>query len=199
MPDDERIALPPNVAAAVDRLRELPPLRSAVRDALLSDVGDDRSDHALENDGVLATRTVAPSRRVMLSWPAALAAGLLCAIVGGAAATFVLRAGQGTTTVARVEDSSKAVSELLPVRFSLVAPAAASVSIVGDFNNWNPTALPMRRSADGRIWEIEVRLPLGRYNYAFLVDGRLARDPDAPSAADDDFGTPNSVLMVRGS
>jgi hypothetical protein len=49
------------------------------------------------------------------------------------------------------------------------------------------------------MWEVEVRLPLGRYNYAFLVDGRLARDPGAPSTTDDGFGTPNSVLMVQGS
>ena len=198
MPDDENVALPPNVAAAVDRLRELPPLRSAVRDALLSDVGENRSENAFE-ERTFGVRTTVPRRRVMLTWPAALAAGLLCAIVGGGAATLVLRARQATSTVARIDDSSKATSDLVSVRFSLVAPSAASVSIVGDFNNWNPTALPMRRSADGRIWEIEVRLPLGRYNYAFLVDGRLARDPGAPSAAVDDFGTPNSVLMVRGS
>ena len=79
------------------------------------------------------------------------------------------------------------------------APNAARVSIVGDFNHWNPTTLPMKRSADGRLWEVEVRLPLGRYSYAFMIDGRIAADPSAPSGAGDDFGTPNSVLMVRGS
>jgi len=73
------------------------------------------------------------------------------------------------------------------------------VSIVGDFNQWNPTTLPMRRSADGRSWEVEVRLPLGRYSYAFLIDGKISPDPGAPQGAGDDFGAPNSVLMVRGS
>lgn len=87
----------------------------------------------------------------------------------------------------------------VPVRFSLVAPNATMVSIVGDFNRWNPRALPMRRSPDGRIWEIEVRLPLGRYDYAFMIDGRLSPDPAAPRDVNDDFGAPNSIVMVRGS
>jgi hypothetical protein len=32
-----------------------------------------------------------------------------------------------------------------------------------------------------------------------MVDGRLARDPAAPQDVSDDYGSPNSVLMVRGS
>src|SRR5262249_23900036 len=85
-----------------------------------------------------------------------------------------------------------------PVRFTLVAPNAARVSIVGDFNQWNPTTLPMRRSADGQTWEIEVPLAFGRYTYAFFVDGRIARDSAAAESANDGFGTPSSVVLVRG-
>jgi 1,4-alpha-glucan branching enzyme len=72
---------------------------------------------------------------------------------------------------------------------------------VGDFNRWSPTALPMKRSADGRTWEIDVKLPQGRYNYTYLIDGRIARDPSAPQTGGggDDFGMPNSVLMVSGT
>jgi 1,4-alpha-glucan branching enzyme len=88
---------------------------------------------------------------------------------------------------------------MLPVRFSIVAPNAAHVTIVGDFNQWNPSALPLKRSANGRLWEVEVRLPLGVYTYAFMIDGHLAPDPTAPRSVADDYGAPNSVLMVRGS
>jgi 1,4-alpha-glucan branching enzyme len=73
------------------------------------------------------------------------------------------------------------------------------VAIVGDFNQWNAESLPMRRSADGRRWEIEVRLPPGRYTYGFVVDGKLTPDPRAPESASDDFGIPNSVRMVSRS
>src|SRR5262245_2858909 len=44
------------------------------------------------------------------------------------------------------------------VRFVLVAPTASRVSLVGDFNRWNPAALPMRRSHDGSAWTVEVSL-----------------------------------------
>jgi hypothetical protein len=35
--------------------------------------------------------------------------------------------------------------------------------------------------------------------YAFVVDGDVTADPDAPRAADDDFGSPNSVVLVGRS
>ena len=180
MRDDDNVN--GELADAIALLRQTPPVRREWRDELLRQV----------------EAPAKPTRRVSLSVPWALAAGIACALIGAGAMTVVRRQPAPAAIAA---DPSAAPSQglLLPVRFSLDAPNAARVSIVGDFNNWNPTTLPMRRSADGRIWEVEVKLPLGRYNYAFLVDGRLARDPDAPSTADDDFGTPNSVLMVRGS
>jgi 1,4-alpha-glucan branching enzyme len=123
--------------------------------------------------------------------------------VAGAAATLAVVRARGMEQ--RSLASAPPVAPLtvaagvLPVRFSLDAPAATTVSIVGDFNGWNPVALPMRRSADGARWEVDLVLPPGRYSYAFVVDGRLSPDPRAPRAASDDFGMPNSVLMVRGS
>lgn len=40
------------------------------------------------------------------------------------------------------------------VRFAVWAPHAAAVSVVGDFNQWDPTAHPMQRSAQGNgIWQ----------------------------------------------
>ena len=122
----------------------------------------------------------------------AVAAGVACMVIGGAAATLILRGRENPPSVA--------VTPPVPrVRFTLVAPGATSVSIVGDFNGWTEGSLPLRRSADGRTWEIEVPLAPGRYAYSFVVDGRLARDPSAPTAAGDDFGSPNSVIMVSGS
>ena len=38
------------------------------------------------------------------------------------------------------------------VQFAVWAPNAKSVSIIGDFNNWNPHTVPMRPSTAG-IWE----------------------------------------------
>ena len=135
---------------------------------------------------------VRPARRRVftLTPTSAIAAGLMCALLGGAVV-----AGTQRRSVQR-----PAVSLVSPVvRFTLDAPAANRVFIVGDFNGWNPTSLPLRRSRDGRTWEVEVPLAPGRYAYSFIVDGALARDPSAPRGTEDDFGTPNSILLVKGS
>ncbi len=82
-------------------------------------------------------------------------------------------------------------------QFILVAPQAASVSLVGDFNDWDPKRAPMQ-TAQG-IWATVVNLAPGRYRYAFLVNGVEWRaDPGAPAAKDDEFGTPSSVVTVGG-
>ena len=84
-------------------------------------------------------------------------------------------------------------------QFVLVAPRAASVALVGDFNDWDPARTPMRTSRDG-LWATVVPLAPGRYRYAFLINGREWRaDPSAPAALDDEFGAPSSVVTVGGS
>lgn len=89
-------------------------------------------------------------------------------------------------------------SGLAPFQFVLVAPQAASVSLVGDFNDWDPARARMQ-AAHG-VWATVIQLPPGRYRYAFLVNGVEWRaDPSAPHAADDEFGTQSSVVTVTGS
>ena len=80
--------------------------------------------------------------------------------------------------------------------FSVWAPNARSVSVVGDFNHWDANATPLRKLSDG-TWIIDVPIDPGRYAYAFVVDGKIEVDPSAPRA-DGEFGA-NSILMVRGS
>ena len=134
--------------------------------------------------------------------PAAIAAGIACAILGGAATLAVVQHGgnserRDASVAAVTAPVANGVSS--QVRFALVAPSAGTVSIVGDFNAWNPTSLPLRRSGDGRTWEVVVPLPPGRYAYAFVVDGRISRDPIAPQGSGDDFGVANSIVLVKGS
>lgn len=83
------------------------------------------------------------------------------------------------------------------VQFVIVAPAAAQVSLVGDFNDWNSLATPMHRVDGNGVWEVTVPLDAGRYRYAFLVDGSTwLGDPSAPPALDDEFGRPGSVVTI---
>ena len=60
------------------------------------------------------------------------------------------------------------------VTFTLPAEAAyegASVSVVGDFNGWNPEATPMTRLKSG-TWKATVDLAVERtYAFRYLIDG----------------------------
>lgn len=83
------------------------------------------------------------------------------------------------------------------VQFVIVVPGATSVTLVGDFNDWNRAATPMEPAAGDGVWAVTVPLEAGRYRYAFLIDGtRWLTDPSAPRSLDDDFGPPNSVVTV---
>ncbi len=66
--------------------------------------------------------------------------------------------------------------------FYCIAPKAQEVTVVGDFNDWNPTASPMRRMPDGR-WMASLELPHGCHQYLFLVDGRPLLDLNASGVA----------------
>lgn len=85
--------------------------------------------------------------------------------------------------------------------FVVLAPHAARVSLVGDFNDWDAARTPMRRLGGASpVWTTVVPLAPGRYRYAFLADGsRWLADPAAPRAGEDEFGPPSSVVTVEGS
>jgi hypothetical protein len=81
-----------------------------------------------------------------------------------------------------------------PVRFAMAAPQAAQVALIGDFNDWDPRANPLRRQAGE--WSVTLRLPPGRYRYAFVLDGRRwVADPETPQA-EDEFDTPTSAITI---
>jgi hypothetical protein len=93
-----------------------------------------------------------------------------------------------------------AAAALREFQFVLVAPGAHRVSLVGDFNDWDPAGTPLHQASARAIWSGVVALGPGRHRYAFLVDGtRWVADPDAPPAPSDEFGTPSSVVTVGGS
>jgi hypothetical protein len=82
------------------------------------------------------------------------------------------------------------------VTFALRRPGAHRVALVGDFDEWSPTAVPMSRAADG-TWTASVRLTPGRHAYAFVVDDHAwATDPKAPLVRDPDYGRDQSIVVV---
>jgi 1,4-alpha-glucan branching enzyme len=82
-----------------------------------------------------------------------------------------------------------------PVNFVCAAPGARKVSLIGDFNNWDPAAHPMQRQPDG-AWLLQVALHHGHHHYRFLIDGRPALDPRANGVARDSKGEKVSLIAI---
>jgi len=84
---------------------------------------------------------------------------------------------------------------LRAVNFICPAPQAKSVSLVGDFNQWDATSHPMKQMPD-RAWMINVELKHGHHRYAFLVDGVITLDQRAQGITRNDKGERVSLVPV---
>ncbi len=84
---------------------------------------------------------------------------------------------------------------LRAVNFICHAPQAKAVSLVGDFNAWDPAAHPMKQMPD-RSWLLTVELKHGHHRYAFLVDGVMSLDPRAQGITRSDKGERVSLVPV---
>ncbi|MCL4860822.1 MAG: isoamylase early set domain-containing protein [Caldilineaceae bacterium] len=73
---------------------------------------------------------------------------------------------------------------------------ADQVFLVGDFNRWDPTTLPLTQDRQG-VWRAILDLPVGTsYQFCYLIDGQRHTDfhADGWSAYVRDF--PKSVIAV---
>jgi glycosidase len=79
--------------------------------------------------------------------------------------------------------------------FEYVDKSAASVSVAGEFNDWNVNADPMQKKGD--TWMLEKKLPAGDYQYKFVVNGeKWITDSNNPNKTDDGYGGENSIIKI---
>jgi 1,4-alpha-glucan branching enzyme len=90
---------------------------------------------------------------------------------------------------------SRKAAQKRRVIFSVKAPEASEVCLLGDFNQWNVKAHPMKMDKTG-VWKKILMLPPGRHEYKFLVDGRWETDPKNDEMWFNCYGTHNSVIQV---
>lgn len=83
----------------------------------------------------------------------------------------------------------------LPVE---AAPNAKEVALVGDFNNWQPDAHPLKRLKSGEF-KTQLDLETGRdYQFRYLIDGKLWENDwqaDAYTLVPE-YGTDNSIVAL---
>ena len=191
-------SLDPNVRWIVTEARRPVAVDAAARERLLRAL---RAESAPGREPRLLTWLSEPRRFALPPLAtAALAAGLVG--VGVLAGLAINRDGRTATerlpavAVARPQLPDSLAPRA--VKFVLVAPQAARVAVVGDFNRWDVAATPMTTHGADGTWTVYVPLEPGLHTYSFVVDGtHFVADPSAPVAPGDDFGHRSSVVFVR--
>ena len=82
------------------------------------------------------------------------------------------------------------------VNFSIVAPDAEEVLLVGDFNGWKDNPHPLKKDKKG-TWKASIKLEPGRYEYRFLVDGEWRNDNNCGTLVSNPYGDENCVLTLE--
>jgi len=83
------------------------------------------------------------------------------------------------------------------VRFTISAPGAKTVCLVGSFNGWVKSATPMA-ILEGTLWSVVLPLSEGEYPFMYVIDeGQWVTPPEADDFVTDGFGQTNGVVVVR--
>lgn len=96
------------------------------------------------------------------------------------------------------------VIEPAGVTFRLKSPAARTVQVAGDFNNWalgdaesGEVLVGVMERKEHGVWEVTITLQPGRYRYKYLVGERnWVLDPENPRIVDDGGGGKANLLIV---
>ncbi|PJZ25139.1 carbohydrate-binding module 48 [Leptospira hartskeerlii] len=105
--------------------------------------------------------------------------------------------GPNKQTSTRVlEDSPYEEKEFRTVEFRIYQPQAESVSLIGDFNHWDPESDFLIKERNG-TFRVVKKLKPGEYQYNFLVDGKIVVDTYNPlTVLREDTGEISSALLV---
>ncbi|HNV68320.1 MAG TPA: isoamylase early set domain-containing protein [Candidatus Ozemobacteraceae bacterium] len=83
-----------------------------------------------------------------------------------------------------------------PVAFAYENAAAKTVSIVGDFNDWNKDKNPL--TLENGVWKTSLMLKPGRHEYKYVVNHTdWITDPKGGETVADKYGGRSSVIDVK--
>lgn len=102
-----------------------------------------------------------------------------------------------TTPVTPTLTVSNVSTPVIYVQFAFADPAAKTVTVAGDFNDWNAEATALRDTDGDGVWTGLIALRPGMHKYMFVVDGeKWVTDPEAERYVDDGFGNRNAVIAI---
>lgn len=82
-------------------------------------------------------------------------------------------------------------------RFTVYAPGAECVKLVGAFNDWSQDDGSLLERDDYGVWYKEMDLAPGVYQYKFLIDDKWEEDQYNPYFVRDAYGGKNSVVEIK--
>jgi chromosome partitioning protein len=104
-----------------------------------------------------------------------------------------------TVSMALKKEMKQIIKEHLPkmseIVFSLSAPDAGEIYVAGEFNNWAVDETS-RMTIENGVWKKRLTLPVGRYRYRFVIDGKWVEDTNNPVKEENPYGTMDSLLNV---
>lgn len=199
--DLPRSALPPELLEEADRWAELDAAAAGLRSEVAPPWLETR---VMAN---LPAEIARPWWRHAIGWlvqpqPVQVRPGSLA--LGGAAAVaavMLLNQPEPATVYAPVNNTVQQVSNtgapVIYVQFAFADRTAKSISVAGDFNDWDAAATQLRDTDGDGVWTGLIALRPGRHKYMFVVDGeRWVTDPEAESYVDDGFGMRNAVIAI---
>ncbi|MBM3244159.1 MAG: hypothetical protein FJZ12_04945 [Candidatus Omnitrophica bacterium] len=85
---------------------------------------------------------------------------------------------------------------LTEIMFSVFAPEAKDVFLVGEFNNWqiNESA---RMAQNNGTWSKKINLDTGKYRYRFVIDGNWVEDSSNPLKEINPYGSIDSLVEIN--
>jgi 1,4-alpha-glucan branching enzyme len=80
-------------------------------------------------------------------------------------------------------------------RFVLHGVTGSNVSLVGDFNRWDPYLTPMQESpVHPGVYSITLDIPQSFRFYRFVIDGQEVPDPENPASSRNGWGETASII-----
>jgi 1,4-alpha-glucan branching enzyme len=92
--------------------------------------------------------------------------------------------------------SDQSVESVKAVRFEAYADPYSEVFVAGSFNGWNPKHSRLSDETGSGLFSLTTYLPLGIYEYKFVINDVWCADPACPDWTANSMGTLNSVLTV---
>ena len=70
------------------------------------------------------------------------------------------------------------------------------VYLAGDFNHWNYTQTPLKKSTKGK-WAVTLKLTKGEHQFRYVCNNQWYNETNADKCVNNGYGAENSVIVIE--